>query len=193
MATVNVPNTISAARIIMAPMLLWLAWERQHAFTYVLAASLLSDILDGYLARRLNQQTRLGAQLDSWGDLLTVMVYLPAALWLRPLALHQNVVYVAIAVAAYCCPIAFGFLKYGRLTSYHTRLMTVTAYVMGIAMVCFFAGWSDIPFRLGCLFLLVASVEEILITIALPAWVDNVRSYRAALALSKSDGLNTNI
>ena len=140
MANLNVPNTISAARIVAAPVLLWLAWRRQPAFAYVLVASLVSDILDGYLARRLDQKTRLGAQLDSWGDLVTVMVYLPAAIWLRPLALQQNVVYVTIAVAAYCCPIAFGFLKYRRLTSYHTRLMTVTAYVMGAAMLCLTRG-----------------------------------------------------
>lgn len=186
MANLNVPNTISVARIVAAPVLLWLAWRRQPVFTYVLVATLVSDILDGYLARRLHQQTRLGAQLDSWGDLLTVMVYVPAAIWLRPHALQQNIVYAAIAVAAYCCPIALGFLKYRRLTSYHTRLMTVTAYVMGAAMVCFFSGWSDIPFRLGCLFLLAASVEEILITITLPAWVENVQSYRAAIGISRS-------
>jgi phosphatidylglycerophosphate synthase len=181
--TINVPNSISAVRIALAPVLLWLAWYREPIFVYVLVASLLSDILDGYLARRLNQQTRLGAQLDSWGDLLTVMVYLPAAIWLRPQSLRQNAIYAGIAITAYVCPILFGFVKYSRLTSYHTRLMAITAYVMGIAMVCFFAGWSDIPFRVGCLFLLLGSVEEILISIALPAWAENVQSYKAALIL----------
>jgi phosphatidylglycerophosphate synthase len=189
MATMNVPNTISMLRIALVPVLLWLAWTRQPAFAYVLAVSLLSDILDGYLARRLNQQTRLGAQLDSWGDFLTVLIYLPAALWLQPIELRHSIPYVEVALASYSFPIALGFVKYHRLTSYHTRLMTVTAYAMGIAMVCFFAGWSAIPFRSACVLLLVAAIEEIMITNALPEWVENVGSYRAALLLRKGSGI----
>jgi phosphatidylglycerophosphate synthase len=185
MAALNVPNTISMLRIASVPLLLWLAWTRQPAFAYILAASLMSDILDGYLARRLNQQTRLGAQLDSWGDFLTVLIYLPAALWLQPIELRHSAAYVVVAVASYSLPIVLGFVKYHRLTSYHTRLMTITAYAMGIAMVCFFAGWSAIPFRCACVLLLVASIEEIMITNALPEWVENVRGYREALVLRK--------
>jgi phosphatidylglycerophosphate synthase len=184
-STLNVPNAISMLRIGMVPVLLWLAWHRQPAFTAVLVATLLSDILDGFLARRLNQQTRLGAQLDSWGDFLIILVYPFAAQWLRPIELKLNAGYAAVAAAAYCTPILFGFLKYHRLTSYHTRLMTITAYVMGVAMVCFFAGWSDIPFRCGCLLLLVAAMEELLISALLPQWVENVRGYRTALALRR--------
>lgn len=185
MAALNVPNTISLLRIALVPVLLWLAWTRRPVFTCVLAVSLLSDILDGYLARRLHQQTRLGAQLDSWGDFLTVLIYPLAAWWLQPAALRQNSVYAVVAVAAYCLPILFGFLKYRRLTSYHTRLMTITAYVMGFAMVCFFAGWSDLPFRFGCLLLLIGSIEEILITNALPEWRENIQGYGAAQAHRK--------
>jgi len=183
---VNVPNSISALRIALVPVLLWLAWQRQPAFTAVLIVALGSDILDGYLARRLHQQTRLGAQLDSWGDFLTVLVYAPAAVWLRPEELHRNLGYALGAAVAYCAPILFGFLKYHRLTSYHTRLMTLTAYVMGIAMICFFGGWSEVPFRIGCLLLLVAGCEEILITALLPQWIENVGGYGQALQLRAS-------
>src|SRR5580693_3704398 len=47
MAILNAPNTISMLRIALAPVLLWLAWTRQPAFAFVLALSLMSDILDG--------------------------------------------------------------------------------------------------------------------------------------------------
>jgi CDP-diacylglycerol--glycerol-3-phosphate 3-phosphatidyltransferase len=80
-------------------------------------------------------------------------------------------------------PIAFGFLKYGRLTSYHTRLMSLCAYLMGAAAVVFFAGWSDLPLRGACAFLLVAGAEEISITATLPVWQANVRDLKHALAL----------
>ena len=125
---INVPNAISALRILMVPILALLAfrgWGR--AFTLLLASSLLLDFVDGYLARRLKQQTLLGAQLDSWGDFLTVLVYPAAAVWLQPVLLRQNALWVTLAALAYVGPITFGVIKFRRLTSYHTRLMTVSA------------------------------------------------------------------
>jgi len=180
----NLPNAISTLRILMVPLLALLAFDGWgHAFTILLSASLLMDFLDGYLARRLNQRTPLGAQLDSWGDFLTVLVYPGAAMWLQPVLLKQNALWVTVATLAYFSPIAFGFVKYGRLTSYHTRLMTVSAYLMGGAVVAFFAGWSDLPLRLACIVLVVAEAEELSISATLPVWRANVRDLRHALAL----------
>lgn len=180
----NLPNVISALRILMAPLLAVLAFRGWGlAFTLLLTASLLTDALDGYLARLLNQRTPLGAQLDSWGDFLTVLVYPGAALWLQPVLLKQNLSWAAVAGLAYFCPIAFGFLKYGRLTSYHTRLMSVSAYLMGGAVIAFFAGWSDLPLHLACIVLVAAGAEEIAISAMLPVWQANVRDFRQAAAV----------
>jgi CDP-diacylglycerol--glycerol-3-phosphate 3-phosphatidyltransferase len=180
----NVPNAISTLRILIVPLLATLAFRGWgHAFTLLLASSLLLDSFDGYLARRLNQQTLLGAQLDSWGDFLTVLVYPAAAVWLQPTLLRQNAPWVALALLAYVGPIIFGVIKYRRLTSYHTHLMSLTAYVMGVAVVVFFAGWSDVPLRVACVLLTVAAVEEILISATLPVWQANVRNLRHALSV----------
>lgn len=183
-SNLNLPNVLSTLRILMAPLLALLAFRGWGAaFTMLLTASLLTDFLDGYLARLLNQRTPLGAQLDSWGDFLTVLVYPGAAVWLQPVLLKQNVLWVTVAALAYFSPIAFGFVKYGRLTSYHTRLMSVSAYLMGGAVIAFFAGWSDLPLHLACIVLVVAGAEEISISATLPVWQANVRDLRQALAL----------
>jgi phosphatidylglycerophosphate synthase len=180
----NLPNAISALRILLVPILAMLAFRGwRQAFTLLLASSLLLDFLDGYLARRLKQQTLLGAQLDSWGDFLTVLVYPAAAVWLQPLLLRHNAPWVTLALLAYAGPITFGVIKFRRLTSYHTRLMSLTAYVMGVAVVAFFAGWSDLPLRAACVLLTIAAAEEILISATLPAWQANVRNLRHALSI----------
>lgn len=185
-SNLNLPNCITVTRIGLVPVLVFLAWTgRTGAFTIVLIAMLLGDLLDGYLARRLNQQTLLGAQLDSWGDLLTALVYPPAAIWLQPELLRSNFAFIAIALVTYLTPIGFGFLKFHRLTSYHTRLATLMAYFMGFGIVCFLAGWSDVPFRLACVLLVISQVEEIAITTLLPAWRANVRDFREALRVRR--------
>lgn len=65
------PNLISLARLLLVPAVLLAIWERRyaHALAWCAVAGL-SDGLDGFLARRLNAQTRLGAYLDPIADKL---------------------------------------------------------------------------------------------------------------------------
>lgn len=67
--TYTIPNILSISRLALVPVLVALAYFGEaQAFLAVLAVSLLSDAFDGYIARKLNQTTELGARLDSWGD-----------------------------------------------------------------------------------------------------------------------------
>ena len=72
----NLPNTITVARVVMVPIFLMFAFgestsDRVTAFVIFLVASL-SDILDGYLARKNDQISRLGQFLDPTADKLLV-------------------------------------------------------------------------------------------------------------------------
>lgn len=174
---VSIANIISAIRILLVPVVLVLAWRgASEAFLICLIFSLVSDIADGTIARRLGQVTELGAKLDSWGDLLTYVALLPCACWLRPEFVRGEIVYLIIVAASYLIPIAFGFIKYGQLTSYHTRLATVAAYVLGASIVVIFAGGPTFAFRIATLFILLAEIEEVAITAVLPTWQANVPS-----------------
>src|SRR3989442_3701081 len=76
-----------------------------------------------------------------------------------------------------------GFLRYGRLTSYHTRGAKLAAYLGGASALVVFGGGPALPFRLATGVLVLAELEEIAITAVLPAWHANVRSLTYALAL----------
>src|SRR5512147_907212 len=82
---VTIPNALSALRLVLAPVLLYLAWTGQPTpFLVALVVSLLSDLCDGWFARRFNQATHLGTLLDSYGDLATYMTVPLCAWWLWP-------------------------------------------------------------------------------------------------------------
>ena len=70
----TVPNIITFARLGLLPVLLWALAVREYetAFWLFVAASL-GDGLDGWLARKLNQMSRLGALLDPIADKLTIL------------------------------------------------------------------------------------------------------------------------
>ncbi len=71
----TVPNVLSLARLAALP-LLWadLTAGRFGRALVVLGLSAATDWFDGYLARRLDQRTRLGALLDPLGDRLLLLV-----------------------------------------------------------------------------------------------------------------------
>jgi cardiolipin synthase (CMP-forming) len=76
---VNVPNLLSFLRILLVPVFLWLLLHELFlAAIAVLAFAGLTDFLDGYLARKLNQTTKLGKMLDPVADRLYIFATLLA-------------------------------------------------------------------------------------------------------------------
>jgi phosphatidylglycerophosphate synthase len=143
---VTIPNALSGLRLVLAPVLLWLAWMgRPTAFLVTLSVSLLSDLSDGWFARRFDQATHLGTLLDSYGDLATYTTVPLCAWWLWPELIRREGWYAAAIVAAYLFSIGLGYLKYGRLTAYHTYGAKLSAVVVGANAMVLFAGGPARP------------------------------------------------
>lgn len=71
----TLPNAISVIRLLGVPVFLWLVLVL-HADLWaivVLVVSGISDYLDGYLARRLNQTSKFGQLLDPIADRLYIL------------------------------------------------------------------------------------------------------------------------
>jgi len=65
----NVPNFLTAVRIILTPILvLFLINDFEIAFIIGLIIAGVTDFFDGFIARKFNRETRLGAELDSAAD-----------------------------------------------------------------------------------------------------------------------------
>ncbi|RLA07524.1 MAG: CDP-diacylglycerol--glycerol-3-phosphate 3-phosphatidyltransferase [Gammaproteobacteria bacterium] len=77
---INIPNTLTAMRILLLPLIIILFYsdiENARPFSCLLFAIIsITDWLDGYLARALNQESELGAFLDPVADKLLVIVVL---------------------------------------------------------------------------------------------------------------------
>lgn len=74
----NIPNIITVFRIFLVPVVVWLIIDHDMKaafFCFLLAG--ISDALDGFLAKRFDWQTELGAYLDPIADkLLLVSIYI---------------------------------------------------------------------------------------------------------------------
>lgn len=74
--TLNLPNILTLLRIALIPVLVgiyWLDWRWIHvAVTAIFVLAAITDWLDGWLARKLNQTSAFGAFLDPVADKLMV-------------------------------------------------------------------------------------------------------------------------
>ena len=74
----TVPNIITVARLLMVPLLIYALLHHHNLAAFVLfVVAGISDGIDGFIARRFNQASELGAWLDPIADkLLMTTVYL---------------------------------------------------------------------------------------------------------------------
>jgi len=100
--TLNLPNLLTLARILAIPVICWLLVAggdtlRWIAFgLYVIAA--ITDWLDGYLARKLDQGSPLGRMLDPIADKLLVLALLIVLAWTRDFSGLDLIPAVAILI-----------------------------------------------------------------------------------------------
>jgi cardiolipin synthase len=102
----TVPNALSVLRLLGVPLFLWLALGPQADgwAVFVLALGGATDYLDGQIARRYNQTSRIGALLDPAADRLYIFATLIALtvrgiipIWLAALLVGRDLV-LAVAL-----------------------------------------------------------------------------------------------
>ncbi|WP_426413855.1 CDP-alcohol phosphatidyltransferase family protein [Bradyrhizobium ganzhouense] len=79
----SIPNIITLGRIMLVPIIVWaiVSSQMEVAFAVFLVAGI-SDAVDGFLAKRFNMTSELGALLDPLADkALLVSIYLALGIW----------------------------------------------------------------------------------------------------------------
>jgi phosphatidylglycerophosphate synthase len=119
--TWTLATMVTCIRLAFLP-LLW-AWALEGRVAWVglgVMASFLTDILDGQLARRMGQVTRLGSRMDTIADALlevSCMVWLP---WFRPEVLEAPYLAFAVfAIASWVLMAAVGLARFRRFLNLH--------------------------------------------------------------------------
>lgn len=180
----NVPNAISIARLCATAVLLFAALLR-HAelFKWLLLACLLSDILDGLIARAFHVTSKLGASLDSIADVTTMLMAMLGVAVFQRAFLSEHFTAVLVVIAFYVGELIAALIRYGKLSSFHTLLDRVAAYAAGIFIMSLFLwGYQAWLFQIAVTVYIVALTEEMLLIWLLPEWRSDVWSVFRVLA-----------
>jgi cardiolipin synthase (CMP-forming) len=83
--TLNIPNILSLLRIVLIPLLIYLLFLKLWMYALILfAAASFTDLLDGWSARKLNQESEFGIFIDPLADKFLVVSVLAALMVLDP-------------------------------------------------------------------------------------------------------------
>jgi len=181
---VNTPNAISLARLLATPILLAAVIRgRAEMFKWLLLACLLSDILDGLIARVFHLRSEFGAKLDSAADILVAFISIAALFVFQRAFLAAHFWELSIVVCLYAVEILAALLRYGKISSFHTIVNRIAAYSQGIfVMSLFLWGYQGWLFHIMIALTIVASLEEFVLLGVLPKWRSDVRGLYWVLA-----------
>ncbi len=119
--TWNVPNLISISRIVMIPIVIYLLYMKLWLYAVILfGAASLTDLLDGWSARKLNQESEFGVFIDPLADKFLVISVLAALMVLDPYLEIFDFWMIAVIVGRDVLITFMRFLAYRRGRRLHT-------------------------------------------------------------------------
>jgi cardiolipin synthase len=170
----SIPNLITLARILLVPVMVWAiaAGEMQLAFALFLLAGL-SDLVDGFLAKRFNMATELGAYLDPLADkALIVSIYVTLGIadaiprWLVILVVSRDIMIVSAVILSWLVnkPVRLKPLTVSKLN-------TVAQILLALVVLAALAFKIDAAWAVQGLAILVAVLTLTSITFYIAEWV----------------------
>jgi len=180
----NVPNVLSAYRLMIVPVILGtIAAGHRSAFFILVSVSLVTDILDGWIARRFHLETELGARLDSLADDATYFTAFLGLVVLEPDFVGAHRAAFGLLLLSELLPLALSLVRFGRSTSLHLYSSKVTGYAQGILIFSYFVlGYHAWYFYLTVATSVLAAVEKVAILLVVPELRSNARGLFWVLA-----------
>jgi cardiolipin synthase (CMP-forming) len=175
---INIPNLLSFYRLLAIPFIIWSCIDHHRTlFIILISINLITDILDGLIARAFNMCTEFGAKLDSVADIGTFLLAVLGFFVFEYQFMLDHYFAFFILLALYIIGQWFSIIKFKQTTSFHLYSNKFSGYVQGIFVITFFIyGYNSWYFYFMILVGCLAEIEVILLVLLLPKKISNVKS-----------------
>lgn len=169
------PNLITILRIIGSIYLFFLK-PLTITFFIVYGLCIVSDVLDGYIARKCSACTKFGEVLDSSADTIFFIVIVVRFLSLRKLENYFIYWIIAICIIKVLSFLA-GFIKYKKAAFLHTYANKFTGVIISLSFpLIYILGGITKTLIILCAISTIAAMEELLINLISKKLNRNVHS-----------------
>lgn len=192
----NIPNGLSLYRIIIVPFIIYLLISGdEKTFAIFLCINLITDFLDGFIARTFNQVTNFGARLDSLADYGTYFLAFTGLFVFKWGDLANNGWILYIFILLMVTIQSLHFLKFGTFSSFHLYSFKTTGYLHGLLFILwFFVGFVPVYYYFAIGFGILSEIESLTLVFRLKERKSNakglywvIREKRANNALGVED------
>jgi cardiolipin synthase (CMP-forming) len=183
----NIPNILSLYRLFSFPfVMIFIFLGHEALFVFFMWFNLTTDILDGWIARRYNQVTEIGAKIDGLADSGTYILAFTGLIVFKWPYLQPHSLSFFMFLVVFIISRLFSLFKFGRFFGFHTYGVKIAGYIHGSFFIALFL----IDFYKWFYFLMIISgivvyIENILITIALKEPRTNIKGIYWILKESK--------
>jgi len=173
----TIPNILSLYRLFMFPVIvLMIVLKQEMVYAILVVISLNTYVWDGWIARRFNQATAIGARIDSLAD---IGVYITALSGITLFKIGEIgpdawlfYVFVASYVVAHLSPL----IKFGKIQSFHLWSIKLAGYLQGIFFfLLFFVEYVPIYFYVMVNISLLAFIESLAIQLIIPEMRSDIK------------------
>jgi phosphatidylglycerophosphate synthase len=138
-------DAITWLRLLLLPVIWWFALLGQGRIVGLgLLLAGLTDVFDGFVARRMGHESAAGARLDLIADTLLLLSAMSWMGLMHPEIVRDNTGLVAGTFAMYLASVAVGLLRFRRLPNLHLYSSKVAGGLLyAFAVVTFLIGRYD--------------------------------------------------
>jgi len=156
-----VPNCISFSRIVLSLVLIYIK-PLSVAFYVIYIICGFSDMVDGFIARRMGTTSVLGERLDSIADMMMVVVLLVV---LFPIINPSNKIIIWTIVIGIIRLTAMGvaLIKYKTFASLHTYGNKISGLILFLLPIFISFIHTDVAMYIICVMASISAIEELII------------------------------
>jgi len=173
----TIPNMITLYRLLMVPVILYFAISgREKLFAVFLVINLISDIIDGYIARRFKMESEIGAKLDSFADNFNYVLAFIGFFIFKMDDLRQHIVSLIIFISMLLLTVIVPLIKFRKFPSFHLYITKIGGYIQGAFFICLFTVGFIAPFYYFMIIWgILGAVECIAIDMVIPEMRSNIK------------------
>jgi cardiolipin synthase (CMP-forming) len=161
----NIPNIISFYRLIMFPVVLILGLlGYEKLFVIFISINLVSDIIDGFIARTFKLVTRFGAALDNLADIGTYILALFGLFTFRWEVIQNHAWFLYVFLTLFILSYLVAFYRFGKIPGLHLYSAVTAGYLQGaFFFVLFVWGFNVWFYYIAIGWGIIAYMEKILV------------------------------
>ena len=168
------PNMISISRIVLSPVMFMIAEKKSMLFLLLLIIGF-TDVLDGYIARKLNKETMIGAWLDSIADFVFFISFIVYSVWFESEYITGLKYYIIAIIVIKLFSVITGFIKYRQPGLLHTIGNKITGIIIYLGLCIFVLFRSTVIVEIGLSISILSSLEELFILLFGKSYKPNIK------------------